>query len=416
VTIQKHVEGFEQVPAFLPGLALLDGKVLVVGGSGAAAREAGIPGAANESPPLSITGDRLTSPEGHRFTVKIDYLRTTFSLEKLDQLKAIGDHWFGQAVEMPYGAEWYRSGGHRWPDGGAQLVWSEESKQCMLTLPGKALDWLGAAEWRDIMTQLRLLGGKCTRLDLAADFWDRSLLDLEQVQAAADLGHFRGFRSCSVTKPMKRVAGEMVPEGFMVTFGRRGKDGKGAYYRFYDKGLESKGVHPSNRLECEFSADFARQLFETLAETVDDDAALARSIGRHLAGSIDFIDRTHSVDASRCPKLTWWVAVETLLTDKEKPIKLHAPRVIASIRKTAVWLRDGVAKSVALLCRISESIGYGVADVLEEIRAMGEIKLDAGRVLSRIDQTFDPAEFWHKLKRDDPGGTFNPMRVGGVIS
>lgn len=349
-------------------------------------------------PPLSNTGDKLTRLPLGGITVLVDWWKSTHPIEHLPSLRDLLDVLLGESQERGYGDSFFPDGKYAWPSG-AFLAWCDKTRRCLLSINGESLRAIGADKWRSLLDTLVNDGqGKCTRVDLAADF-PRDRFDLATVRAAAEVGNFHGFRACEARQPMKRKAGKMVAEGDSVTFGRRGKDGKGAYIRFYDKTLESDGEIDAIRYEVEYSGDLAggsrgddglmvMGVGEILAHC-ETDAEFVRTIGRLLAGAIDFRQRGNEKNLDRMPRLSWWENTLQVLTETGEKLKLAVLRYKPTIARKMRFLVKQASPTLAYAGVICESIGYKLEEFLLALAEHGERSIPWKKP-HKLDATYDP--------------------------
>lgn len=393
-TDSNHLAGVELVP----GLVMLPGgsiRKMLLGGVGVGAREAGgdhPAGLLSDHPPCGITGDKVPTPPGTPpVTLKVDWIQTTHPLDRMEALAGYVSCYLGEAEKSDQGARMFPHGAYRWPSKGV-LAWNNDTGRCWLSLNGESVNMIGAGNWRVFLQELyECFAGRGCRIDLAADFWSRPFT-LDDVQQAAESGNFRKFQTTEVRSPLKRRAGRMTKEGHMITFGRRGGEGKGVYLRFYDKGLESKGQHNSQRFEAEISGELARIWLESLASSRDD-ASLARKISGGLVDFVDFVERGNHRNADRMKRLAWWCAAVELLG---KPWKLTALHVTPSVERKMVWLKQQVAPTLAYVEAFCDSLGVPMPAMLEAVLREGRDRINWTR-RHRIDQDFNPATVFPAL-------------------
>jgi hypothetical protein len=336
-------------------------------------------GADSGPPPGSNTGGKLTTAEGKDVgRLKIDWLTLVFPassrLEVVERITEVMGK--GEDTEQPRNC--YRSS-WRW-ETGAVLAYSNEGlncETCCLNLSGSTLDFFTAPALRLFMQWAASEGATCSRLDLAFDDHTRELIPLAAVHEAAERGDFSGFK---VHEPHQRKTrrGTFLSDG--RTFGQRGKNGGGRQVVFYDKTLESRGEIDAIRLEARHFKDVAQATFAVLvqAPTFEEFCSL---VGRAIAGSINFLDRSSGeTHLSRCPLLPWWSNVVQLLGR----LRVRVSRPLAPFQQSLEHRRDvGDCMSWALLHELAESQGMcGDTAVLAFAWLLvqrGKAKLDAGK-------------------------------------
>lgn len=241
-------------------------------------------------------------------------------------------------------------------EGGAELWYEslQDRDDCVVDLSGAVLGALEQWESWQLLLALKRAGcWRCTRIDLAIDFRADNVELVQAVEAACERGELTGAKVASVM--VEKVAG--CVRNAMVRIGKRGKTGSGRFGRAYDKGLETK-TEPGNkwhRLEIEYSGDLANQAFAMLvqAESKRETCVEMQGVPRcaswqeqaraMVLGSFDFREVTGSRELKRRPRAAWWASVvaasETLRLKAKK-------RVLASLDRTAEWVRKSVAPTV----------------------------------------------------------------------
>lgn len=354
----------------------------------------GSPDAPLMIPPCCITGDKL--PEGVLCTVKLDWLSCTLPLSMVGSLAGYLDLSLGKNEEHDRGLGNFQSGRYQWASG-ASLSWCTKLGRAWLQMPGQACDAFGAENWWSLCREIRgTFDGRFTRLDAAADFFDRTLLSLEQVREAAYACNVVGYRKFREDKHSGIIKGKTVVEGYQINFGKRGKAGKGAFVRVYDKALETQGRIDSVRLEIEFSGELAKQIGDLSLSDAEDAQQFARKLGRLITGHIDFRDRRQGKERnlSRMPVLSWWAECVKLLGE---PLHLLALGVVSTLQKTLLWFRRQVAPAFAYVSQALESMGVPAHVLCEAIRRHGEPRI-AWDKPQLIDATFDPATVFPAIK------------------
>jgi len=239
-------------------------------------------------------------------TVKLDWLRVSFSSDSVPGMVSLLSQYFGQPSEMERGFWGYRSGIEF--EKGAKLLCSlpdAENSQSGLPhatveLSGAALGAIGEAVYGLVMS-LRLFAVRCRRIDIAADDYLKLITPTDLELNYCQGGKFAPFKTCSFMrgKSMDGVSNTTV------YFGRRGSVGSGLQLVCYDKQAESGGVIDAIRWEARFSDDKADKLWFSFVGGQDPDGhwcgevesyqKLLQHLGGYVGGAVQFfedVDRT----------------------------------------------------------------------------------------------------------------------------
>jgi hypothetical protein len=167
-----------------------------------------------------------------------------------------------------------------------------------LELSGRVLGLLSIHRLAWFFKGLRALDFSPTRIDLVLDDFSWSYTP-QDVWDAYQAGNISGFRDTGKLI----VKGRDATKGLSCTFGNRGRAGSGKRLTFYDKNKESNGSRNCCRLELSFYGDYAAQCFGDLSMSLSHWPLLFAS---YISKAVDFIDRSVSGRADRCPRLPWW--------------------------------------------------------------------------------------------------------------
>jgi DNA relaxase NicK len=183
--------------------------------------------------------------------------------------------------------------------------------------------------------EVAALGGRPTRLDVAADDYRKRVLP-SQVNAVAKSGDIARFRTQTCAFHEGGYFEGAIGETF--TAGRRGADGSGAYLRYYRKDVESRGRINAFRWEVEFSDEKAQLAFTELlkAQTLDE-FTLA---GAYLViGSVDFPMRNGGDEAhlERLERHAFWVDITS---DFFNCTLLKVKRATSTLERKAAHVRE----------------------------------------------------------------------------
>ena len=312
----------------------------------------------SECPPSGNTGGKVQWSER---TVGCHWLRVVHPSASRDELRRELVRAFGEPDDVR--GRWFYEHGERFSNG-TLLLWGTivnreqaddddaPGETCCVDVPGSAIDDMEPAERFNTLRRFTL-GGRVTRIDLAADAVHAERVGLiEAATASCDAGELCGSR---VFEPRRRTnAGEV--EAFGLCIGRRGKAGSGRYVRMYDKGLET-GERPMGqweRLEVEFSGDCAAEVGVDLFGGSNDwePRAWAR-----INGAISFRKSTGRRELSMRPIVTWWAEWIAGPT----PLSTIMRRTETTLQRHTRWLTDTVLPTVA---RLGQEVGVSFTDAL----------------------------------------------------
>jgi len=249
----------------------------------------------------------------------VHWLRNSFDFKDLEAVKAMVCSFFG-AFEICYNGILSYSARYIWSFG-VSLCFDEDPdlrQKChrdriTLDIPGLACDELTAPDLVLLLECIQELGGKCIRIDVFFDDYNRTV-SLKELRTTIDKHDFSGFRVASKNQTIdvtKKENGGVTYDA--VTFGRRGSKGSGKYFRIYDKNIESKGKENCIRFEQEYSQHYAQKVFTILAGTGGNLDVFAVSCGAMIGGSIRFVHRTGERNIVRLKLYDWWEEITKYL-------------------------------------------------------------------------------------------------------
>ncbi|MBA7518564.1 hypothetical protein ES705_10635 [subsurface metagenome] len=214
----------------------------------------------------------------------------------------------------------------------------------MMTLdcPGSSLDEMAALDLQLMIEYFQLLGGKCTRIDIFFDDYKRIISPIDVYEIAKN-GDYSGFKTYNRRERGDRKNGMTYDE---IAFGRRGSFGNGAYLRFYDKYLESKGEFNCCRWEVEFTQKKADAVFSKLAQTCGNIDAFATLCGSLIAGCVTFVHRNGDPNIKRLERYSWWENILEILGDC---LHVRIERKKDSLTGKIKWITQGVSPTLACL-------------------------------------------------------------------
>ncbi|MBE3145451.1 MAG: replication initiation factor domain-containing protein [Planctomycetes bacterium] len=283
-------------------------------------------------------------------SVGIHWLRISFPKKVLADVSEFCSKIWGDFDCDGFGL-WSYDSRMRWSSG-ISLNFDEDEERSFrvhcnritLDCPGSACDELSVPDLLLLIEYFDALGGKCTRIDVYFDDYDRRVFpkDLDELIKRND---YSGLRHAAPRH--KWDGGIMIREE--VAFGERGSRGNGKYIRFYNKELESDGERKCNRFEVEFTGKKAENVFCILARCEGKASVFATLCGSLVAGSISFVKRTGDKNISRLERYEWWEEIVELLGGE---IQIRVERKKDTLTGKIDWVKRGVAPSLACLKKI----------------------------------------------------------------
>ena len=302
----------------------------------------------SEHPP-SITGANVQCGMDY-LRVILPISRSEHTLEALDLL--LRDYFacsVGFDQDKAYFCGRYFSHGHRNSDNTCIIGynWNQRDIQSegelMLNLSGTLLSRCSFPRLIQFCSILFDMGAHCSRIDFCVDDFSKSFFGYDTLCDAIDSGNFSGCQRKNTSRWANGLG------GWLITLGSRANSKFG---RFYNKSIESKGLIDSHRFEMEYKDKYAKSLFEAFCTLDEDDLPVHLDfIGRLLAGSFKFIDRTSAAGTnlrkpSRCSLLDWWAKFVDALGGA---MSWSVPRIKKSIEKTVAWIEKQVLKSLVVI-------------------------------------------------------------------
>lgn len=313
------------------------------------------------SPPTVLRGAEYQSNlVGVTPSVGVDWVRFVLPACVVERVRPLLVEWFGDAGTSAPGRFNLQSS-TRW---GTGSLHEGGHDYIVVDLPATALDLLvGRVDLRSVLGRLHGLGGRCTRLDVAADLryndlgrgrYVASFLDYAVDSCRA--GHLCMARRYRVVEDM----GLYGAEGRGLYLGARGRDGSGRFVRFYDKGLETKTAEARRweRWELEATDDVAQEIVSLLLETPDAD--VPRVLASAAFSAVDFRlpSETTNRNLDRRPRCDWF-AVMSSMTDR---FDLRVKRQASTFRSYRKWLAKTVVPGLLAVASLLGTDLRGVAD------------------------------------------------------
>ncbi len=332
------------------------------------------------------------SPQGQ---IGIHWLRGTVHHRErawlIDRLKL----YFGTEYEELERGFWSYDRILRWPSGVMLLFNSTEeglatnNGRIAVEIPGFACDLLSTMHLGQLMWFLDKHQFQCARFDLYYDDYRRRITPRALYNTVYELpdddagpairNDFQRFR---VITPGWKGKGKQGLIENMVTFGRRGSFGSGAFLRIYDKWLESRGLVNAIRYEIELCQLKAKRAFADVVDAFgmdSDGAAMLRKCGRIIGGSIDFCKRTDRAgdkNLERLERFSWW---QSILTEIGQA-KLAGKKVIRTIEKAVEWVDRQVIGTLQMISTAKGKAEY-VAHIVEKCIGQDRLRLHHQRTI-----------------------------------
>lgn len=238
--------------------------------------------------------------------VRLHWFGASFSVENLDSVKGLMSEVFGEADEAR-GSYTYKN---RLSYGGgcASVMFSAVESvgaygaervgevsflrpDAFVEITGGGLDGLSPEQLAGFLRRGSALGVKCTRLDAAVDV-PGEVVSVEQIEREIVGPKLHGpFRSVTVMREHAEGGGHSI------YFGKRGKEGCGAQFVVYDKGVRIGSPDPLVRFEVRLFKERAEAGLSHVVGGVDPWScegfdltvdALAGRLGELVAGAVDF--------------------------------------------------------------------------------------------------------------------------------
>lgn len=308
----------------------------------------------------------------------VHWLRISFDFKDLDSIKAMVCSFFG-VCEICYNGILSYSARYIWASG-VSLCFDENKElrekahrgRITLDIPGSACDELTAPDLLLLKQYCQELNGKCTRLDVFFDDYDR-LVSLQGLRDTIDKNDFSGFRIVSKNQTLDRTKkknGGMTYDA--VSFGRRGSSGSGKYLRVYDKNLESKGKENCIRWEVEFTQHYAEQVFKILAGADGNLDVYAIACGAIIGGCIKFVHRNGDKNITRLELYDWWESIVSRLG----VLQIRIAKKKNTLTGMIEWTEHQLSPTLSVIARAFKT-ERDFYDWMQEIRDVGESKLSA---------------------------------------
>lgn len=249
---------------------------------------------------------------------------------------------------------------------GCKISMHPERPEAFFQATGKAMGLLHLGMKVEVLLRGASVGAKATRVDVNVDDYERRIKPSDLLQWSQD-GHLCFF------KKFTAIGNGRVGAGYLVeTFyaGSRGRSGSGAYFRCYDKAIETKGEINAIRFETEFTGKKACEVFESLVERAGTGLEeLAKNLAGLVFGNIDFRVRRKGYRLRDCEQVPEWrELVESAYAARIAPkrrVTIFADTVTAFSRQFGGILasidaqfQGGVINMVKLAIRDAESRGY----------------------------------------------------------
>lgn len=314
-----------------------------------------------QAPPNGNTGGKSpTLTYSHR-EILIHWFRVVHPIDQLQRIRDELIRYFGEPDAC--NGRWFFDHGERFSNG-VLLLWGrngappdsdeEQSGTLCVDISGSVLDDM---EYHDRIALCRFLalGGRVSRLDLAADAYHPSCVGL--IDCALESCRRRELCGARRYKLHQEWDGDsLCARG--VSIGKRGNLGSGRYIRIYDKGLETGEADQGTweRYEVEFSADCAAEAAAAIFSGSNDWEARAWA---RINGAISFreVGGTNG-NLDRRPFTSWWQKwISDTMPEPTVPRRLPTPLV-----RHVEWLATQVLPTTA---RLAAETGMTIAETLD---------------------------------------------------
>jgi hypothetical protein len=285
--------------------------------------------------------------------VGIHWLRISFDNKHLNDIAKFISGMWGAPEQDGYGL-WSYEHRYIWAAGVSlnydidrERSQAVHKSRCTLDCPGSSLDELSVPDIFLLLEFCGFLDGKCTRIDVFFDDYQKTVT-YEQLKQAAKRGDYSGLRDFQIRTAYKRTDGGVDMSRCEVSFGKRGQRGNGKYMRWYRKDLESNGEIDCDRWEVEFTQDKAQQVFKILSQSriLDEYVTICGAI---IAGCITFIHRNGDKNISRLDRYSWWEQILKILGSE---IKIRSQRKKDTLTGKFHYVEKYVAISLACIKKV----------------------------------------------------------------
>lgn len=277
----------------------------------------------------------------------IDWLQGTFPVRNRVRLEGLVKSVFcgGSFVPLNHGLKFYKQAFRHTSGallGSDQRIRGVDEPRDYLELSGRVVGMLSIHKLSWFFRGLKTLGFSPTRIDLCLDDFSWSYSPRDAFDAY-EAGNVSGFRDTGRLITKGRGAGK----GISFSLGNRGAKGSGKKLTFYDKNLESNGARNCCRLELSLYGHYAKQCWTDLTTMYLSNWSLM--IRSYISHSVDFIDRSVSDRADRCPRLGWWANLIGSVIPLCWEPRYKDPELLDRVVR---WLTKQVAPSFSALFEI----------------------------------------------------------------
>lgn len=318
-------------------------------------------------PPTGNTGGK-SSPQiqWDRRTLLLHWLRVTHPIADRQRLRSHLVKLFGLPDECK-GGRYFYDNRERFSNG-IEIWWGMRTSQTddtdddsrdrvCVDVPGSALEALDFDQLTDLACFL-VLGGRVTRMDLAADAYHSERVGL--VDAALESCMNNELCQAKRWKPHLDFEGNK-PAARGVCIGLRGNLGSGRYVRVYDKGLETESLPAGQweRYEVEFADECAT---EAAIDIFDGRRDWEWRAWARINGAISFREDTAGAcgNISRRPFTPWWQR----WLDGSIPESTVPQRIPTRLFRHATWLIKAALPTVATL---AQQTGISITEAINKL-------------------------------------------------
>ncbi len=238
--------------------------------------------------------------------------------------------------------------------GGAAIMWSAHRPEIHVQLKGDICQSMEEAQMRGLLGWLDAKGAKASRIDLAADDFNK-IVRAKDVWEALD----RGDWSSHILEG-NWTRDETLHGGMTVYGGGKGSRQK---LRVYDKDEQSGGLIPATRWELQVRDDAAERMLKRLVLE-----RWGKVWAERLLQMVEFVDRTVDEKPRRCPRLGWF---EALVGSAEKEQGVYAPKPLPTLEQRRKWFKTTCGPTAAMIVKDD---GGDIGFLLETVKS-GESRL-----------------------------------------
>lgn len=254
-----------------------------------------------------------------KIEVGLDWYTASFSVKSLGLVASALSRYLGrEPLSRPGRGGFYVLRNSIWFDDGAAIFHSHDSETgyayhdyAVVELKGVIASALSDADVKNLISVVRGVGGKATRIDARIDLFHKPVTGNQVYHEHVATDRYTG-------PAFERVIGGKTG-GVTVQFGKRGRGGGLVSVICYDKDKESGGVRDCFRVEACFQKEKANELQNVLA-SVGSGEEIAPWLGKAVCGAICFYEERVQANGTKYRAIaSWWKEVMERLRFSENP-------------------------------------------------------------------------------------------------